>query len=221
MSESKRIHIKELSAHIGKEASISGWVHGVRKQGSLVFVLLRDISGLLQVVVTKESEKALEIAKELRLESVIEVTGLVKEEKQAPDGYEMLAKEITVYTEAEPELPIQVVGRKTANLIVSVCFDQPAICVDTHVHRIMNYIGYVKTSTPLETEKVLREKLPKKLWTKTNYIFVLLGQTSCSPANIKKPSCPLNWYTLKEKTVTASKPKTKAKKKVTKVKKKA
>lgn len=90
------------------------------------------------------------------------------------------------------------VGRKTANLIVSVCFNKPGICVDTHVHRIMNYIGYVKTKTPLETEKILREKLPTKLWAKTNHIFVLLGQGICSPSNIKKPACPLNRYVLKE-----------------------
>lgn len=113
-SELQRVHIKGLSAHIGKEVTISGWVHAVRKQGSLVFILMRDITGLLQVVVTKESEKALDIAKELHLESVISVTGLVKEEKQAPDGYEMLAKEIEVLTVAEPELPIQVVEKSSS-----------------------------------------------------------------------------------------------------------
>jgi endonuclease-3 len=89
------------------------------------------------------------------------------------------------------------VGRKTANLIVSVCFNKPGICVDTHVHRMMNYIGYVKTKTPQETEIALRKKLPKHLWAKTNYIFVILGQTLCTPTQIKKGTCPLNWYRLR------------------------
>jgi aspartyl-tRNA synthetase len=66
-----RILVKELAKHIGQEGSVYGWVHGVRKQGSLVFILVRDISGIVQVVVTKEAPEALELAKELKLESVI------------------------------------------------------------------------------------------------------------------------------------------------------
>ncbi len=71
------------------------------------------------------------------------------------------------------------VGRKTANLVVSVAFEKPAICVDTHVHRIMNIWGYVKTKTPLETEMALREKLPKKYWRSINSILVAFGQGTC------------------------------------------
>ncbi|MCG6931419.1 MAG: endonuclease III [Desulfofustis sp.] len=73
------------------------------------------------------------------------------------------------------------VGRKTANLVVAVAFDKPAICVDTHVHRIMNIWGYVKTATPLETEMALRRKLPKKYWKKVNRILVAFGQGTCKP----------------------------------------
>lgn len=87
-------------------------------------------------------------------------------------------------------------GRKTANLIVSVVFDKPGICVDTHVHRMMNYIGYVKTETPLETEKALRKKLPVHLWRDANHYFVILGQTLCTPFTITKDTCPLNWFEL-------------------------
>lgn len=75
------------------------------------------------------------------------------------------------------------VGRKTANLVVSVAFNKPAICVDTHVHRILNRIGYIKTKDPLETEIILRNKLPKKLWNQTNRIFVPYGQMLCKPIN--------------------------------------
>jgi len=88
------------------------------------------------------------------------------------------------------------VGRKTANLIVNVCFDEPAICVDTHVHRLMNYIGYVNTKTPEETEMALRKKLPKELWKRTNHIFVILGQTICKPADVKRGGTILDNYQI-------------------------
>lgn len=86
----------------------------------------------------------------------------------------------------EELLELPGVGRKTANLVVGVAFDKPGICVDTHVHRITNILGIVNTKTPLETEMKLREILPKELWSKTNYIFVLLGQNICFS---RKPNC--------------------------------
>ena len=73
------------------------------------------------------------------------------------------------------------VGRKTANLVRAVAFDKDAICVDTHVHRIMNIWGYVKTRTPEETEKALRKKLPRKHWKEVNKILVTFGQGTCRP----------------------------------------
>lgn len=78
------------------------------------------------------------------------------------------------------------VGRKTANLVVAVAFDKPAVCVDTHVHRIMNIWGYVKTRTPLETEMALREKLPQRYWTRINSLLVAFGQEVCKP---RRPHC--------------------------------
>jgi exodeoxyribonuclease-3 len=78
------------------------------------------------------------------------------------------------------------VGRKTANLVVAVAFNKPAICVDTHVHRIMNIWGYVKTKTPLETEMALRKKLPEKYWIRINSILVAFGQAVCKPV---RPHC--------------------------------
>ena len=88
--------------------------------------------------------------------------------------------------EIEQLLELPGVGRKTANLVVSVAFNKPGICVDTHVHRITNILGIVKTKTALETEIKLREILPKDLWNKTNYVFVLLGQNVCFS---RKPNC--------------------------------
>ena len=78
------------------------------------------------------------------------------------------------------------VGRKTANLVVAVAFNKPAICVDTHVHRIMNIWGYVETSTPLQTEMTLREKLPEEYWIRINSILVAFGQGTCKPVS---PHC--------------------------------
>jgi nondiscriminating aspartyl-tRNA synthetase len=118
-----RILVKELAKHIGQEGSVYGWVHGVRKQGSLVFILVRDISGIVQVVVTKEAPEALELAKELKLESVIKVSGLIKEEKQAPSGHEILAKSLEVLTAAAPELPIQVVEKSASEAEQQVRMD--------------------------------------------------------------------------------------------------
>jgi len=119
----ERIKVKELASKIGQEVAVAGWAHGIRKQGSLVFILLRDISGIVQVVVTKESPEALEIAKEMQLESVIWVKALVKEEKQAPSGYELLAKEIKVLGAAKPELPIQVVEKSASEADQQVRMD--------------------------------------------------------------------------------------------------
>ncbi len=73
------------------------------------------------------------------------------------------------------------VGRKTANLVLSVAYGLPAICVDIHVHRISNRIGYIETTTPDESEGALREKLPKRHWITYNDILVPFGQYICKP----------------------------------------
>lgn len=83
------------------------------------------------------------------------------------------------------------VGRKTANLVVSVAFQKPAICVDTHVHRIMNIWGYIETDTPLKTEMALRAKLPVKYWITVNSILVAFGQSICRPISPHCDICPL------------------------------
>mgnify|MGYP001565957643 CR=1 FL=1 len=86
------------------------------------------------------------------------------------------------------------VGRKTANLVMTEAFDQYAICVDTHVHRIMNRLGYVKTKTPLQTEMALRKKLPKQYWKTINPVLVAFGQNHCKPINPKCSTCPIKKY---------------------------
>jgi len=75
------------------------------------------------------------------------------------------------------------VGRKTANLVITLGFGKPGICVDTHVHRISNRLGYVRTKTPEKTEIALREKLPPEWWIPINDILVAFGQALCKPVS--------------------------------------
>jgi endonuclease III len=86
------------------------------------------------------------------------------------------------------------VGRKTANLVVAVAFDKPGLCVDVHVHRISNRLGYVATKTPLETEMTLRAQLPKPYWKAWNRHLVSYGQTICRPTRPKFDLCRLRPY---------------------------
>lgn len=85
-------------------------------------------------------------------------------------------------------LAIKHVGRKTANLVLSMAFDIPAICVDTHVHRIANHLGLVHTKTPEQTEIALKKIVPQKYWSKINDVFVRWGQNVCK-ANMKMCTC--------------------------------
>jgi len=83
------------------------------------------------------------------------------------------------------------VGRKTANLVVTVAFDKHGICVDIHVHRISNRLGLLQTSTPLETEMELRQILPKRYWKSWNRQLVSFGQTLCTPRHPQCNRCPI------------------------------
>ena len=84
------------------------------------------------------------------------------------------------------------VGRKTANLVLAKGFQIPAICVDVHVHRICNRLGYVNTKTPEETEFALREKLPVKYWLDINTLLVTHGQNICKPQRPLCDKCPIS-----------------------------
>ena len=83
------------------------------------------------------------------------------------------------------------VGRKTANLVVTVGYKKPGICVDIHVHRISNRWGYVKTKTPEETEQALRTRLPKRYWITFNDLLVPYGQNLCQPVSPFCSRCKL------------------------------
>lgn len=86
------------------------------------------------------------------------------------------------------------VGRKTANLVLTMGFGLPGICVDTHVHRICNRWGYVETRNPDQTEQVLRQILPQEYWIPINGLLVTLGQNVCHPTSPKCSNCPVDEY---------------------------
>jgi endonuclease-3 len=86
------------------------------------------------------------------------------------------------------------VGRKTANLVVSVAFGGEGLCVDTHCHRISNRLGWVKTKTPFQTEMALRKVLLKKYWHKFNLYFVAYGQNICRPLSPWCSKCVIKDY---------------------------
>ncbi len=111
---------------------------------------------------------------------IIELSKLIveKNDGKVPDSIDELCK-------------FRGVGRKTANLVMTLGFGEPAICVDVHVHRIFNRLGYIKTKNPEETEFVLREKLPVKYWIPINTLMVTHGQNVCKPINPKCNVCPI------------------------------
>ena len=88
-------------------------------------------------------------------------------------------------------LSIKGVGLKTAHLVVGCAFGKPAICVDTHVHRISNRLGLITTKTPEQTEEALRKVLPKKYWTVWNNLLVVWGQNVCVPLSPKCSQCSI------------------------------
>ena len=100
----------------------------------------------------------------------------------------------SVPDEIDELLKFKGVGRKTANLVVTLGYNKPGICVDTHVHRISNRWGYVKTATPEKTEAALRQKLPKQYWIEYNDLLVSFGQQLCRPISPLCSQCPVAKY---------------------------
>ncbi len=92
----------------------------------------------------------------------------------------------------EDLLTLKGVGRKTANLVLTLGHGKPGICVDVHVHRIVNRWGYVRTQSPDDTEFALREILPKRYWIPINDLLVVYGQTVCRPVSPYCSQCEIN-----------------------------
>ena len=99
-----------------------------------------------------------------------------------------------VPSDREELMSLPGVGRKTANLVRSVAFGIPDICVDTHVHRITNRLGIVHSKTPLQTEHQLKKKLPENTWKSLNRVLVAFGQAVCKPIKPLCSECPVERY---------------------------
>lgn len=113
MEKTERTLACELFKFEGKEVKIKGFVHDVRNQSKVKFLLLRDSSGIIQTVALPERKEAFAIAGKIPKESVIEIIGTVKKEKQAPGGFELVIASIKILSEADRELPIQIVEKGT------------------------------------------------------------------------------------------------------------
>jgi len=99
-----------------------------------------------------------------------------------------------VPSKLEQLLELPGVGRKTANIVVTLAFHKAGIAVDTHVHRISNRLGYVKTKTPDDTEMALRKKLPRRYWLIYNDLLVAYGQNLCKPISPFCSKCRIARY---------------------------
>lgn len=134
--------------------------------------------------------KALTLLTEEQLSKIIYPVGFYKTKakhlSRLPAALDQFNSDVPDTIEDLIKLPG--VGRKTANLVVSVAYQKPAICVDTHVHRIMNIWGYVDTTDPLKTEMALRKKLPQEHWLTVNSLLVAFGQSICKPVS---PHCDI------------------------------
>ena len=113
----RRTYINELSSHVGSEVTLYAWIDTIRKHGGIQFVLLRDISGIVQAIVLKSQGDIFQQVKQLVPETVVKTTGTVKEESQASDGYELALTFIQVLSEPEltPAIPIRNEGENTAS----------------------------------------------------------------------------------------------------------
>lgn len=104
----ERTYIKDVKNHLGEQITLSGFAQTIRKQGGIIFLILRDISGTVQTVVIKSNTSAFTTLQELSTESVLTITGEAKENAQAPSGIEVFINSVEILSQAEPELPIPV-----------------------------------------------------------------------------------------------------------------
>jgi endonuclease III len=154
----------------------------VTAEASARLFALADTPDKLSRLTTAQIEEAIYPAGFYRIKAqqILEISRQLADEYQSrvPDDLDELLK-------------FKGVGRKTANLVLTLGYGKQGICVDTHVHRICNRWGYLKTSTPEQTEIALRKKLPAEYWIIINDLLVTFGQNQCTPLSPRCSSCPL------------------------------
>ncbi len=154
-----------------------------------------------------KSPQELAKAKVKNVEKIIKSIGFYHvKSKRIIDVASIISSEYKgkVPNDFEELLKLPGVGRKTANCVLVYAFDNPAIPVDTHVHRISNRLGLVQTKTPEETEFALMKKIPKKHWLEINDTFVMYGQNICKPISPMCDVCKIKNICKYYKTKNAS-----------------
>lgn len=154
---------------------------------------------LRMLELAKTPEEMSKISPEVLSKAIYPVGFYENKAKQIVELSRQIVEELdaNVPDEIEDLIKFKGVGRKTANLVLAKGFNKPAICVDVHVHRIFNRLGYVKTKTPEETEFALREKLPVKYWLDINTLLVTHGQNVCKPQKPNCSQCPISEWCAK------------------------
>ena len=154
---------------------------------------------LRMLELAKTPQEMMEVNVKDLAEAIYPVGFYENKAKQIIELSRQIAQELDgkVPDEIEDLVKFNGVGRKTANLVLAKGFNKPAICVDVHVHRIFNRIGYIKTKKPEETEFALREKLPLKYWLDVNTLLVTHGQNICKPIKPNCEICPISKWCKK------------------------
>jgi endonuclease-3 len=152
-----------------------------REAGDRLFAMARTPAAMLKLPLKK-------------LERVIYPVGFYRTKAKAI--HQICRRLIDEYSGVVPDsidelVTLPGVGRKTVNLVVTIGYGKPGICVDIHVHRISNRWGYIKTKTPEESEQVLRRALPKQYWIIYNDLLVPYGQNLCLPVSPLCSTCKL------------------------------
>ena len=155
----KKTHVQDLPQLAGQSATVAGFVNALRIQSKVSFINVRDITGIVQVVIMKDSP-VFEKVKTLSLESVVTVSGIVKAEKNAPGGFEIQAEGLEILSLAAPELPIPVVIKSGEETEAPIRFDYRWIDLRKSEKTIV-----FKVWTELE-------KGFRKYWSDNNYIQI-------------------------------------------------
>lgn len=155
---------------------------------------------LRMLELAKTPEQMSKVAPEVLAKAIYPVGFYENKARQIVELSRQIVEELggKVPDEIDDLIKFNGVGRKTANLVLAKGFNKPAICVDVHVHRIFNRLGYVNTKNPEETEFALREKLPIKYWLDINTLLVTHGQNVCKPQKPMCLECPIAKWCAKK-----------------------